>query len=103
MDVLFAGPNVPTGPGDLSMTALPPLEYLVDCSESALQTLELKSLDLAAQCSKRARAEMEQALVHRSTAEVCRFLIENRSELIDLAKLVADGKQRLLFAERKTA
>jgi len=86
------------------MTPLPPIEYLVECSDIALQQLELKSLDLAAQCSKRARAEVEQAIAHRGTAEVCRFLIENRSELIDLAKLVADGKQRMLrFAERETA
>jgi hypothetical protein len=86
------------------MGQLPPLTYLVECSESALQDLELKSLSLAAQCSKRAKAEMEQAIAHRETAGVCRFLLEHRSELIDLAKLVADNKQRLLmFAERKSA
>lgn len=86
------------------MGQLPPLEYLLECSDLALQQLELKSLDLAAQCSKRAKAEMEQAVSHRGTADVCRFLIENRSELIDFARLIADGKQRVLqFAERRLA
>jgi hypothetical protein len=80
--------------------ALPPLSYLVECPDSALQDLELKLLDLEAQCKKRARAEMERAIAYREHAGVMRFLINNRSDLIDLSKLVADGKQRLLqFAE----
>lgn len=79
---------------------LPPLTYLVECPDAALHELELKSLDLAAQCEKRAKSELGQAISHRGTADVCRFLINNRSDLIDLAKLVADGKQhRLRFTE----
>lgn len=89
----------------MSDPALPPLPYLVECSDSALQELELKSLDLAAQCTKRAKLEMEQAITYRGEADVCRFLINNRNDLIDLARLVADGRQRLLrFPElRRTA
>jgi hypothetical protein len=85
--------------------ALPSLPYLLECSHNGLQELELKSLDLAAQCTKRAEAEVKQAIAYREAAGVCRFLIEHRSDLIDLAKLIADGKQRLLhFPEfRKTA
>jgi hypothetical protein len=82
-----------------ALPALPSLEYLVSCSESALQELELRTLDLASQCSKRARLEMDQAISYRGTADVCRFLINHRSDLIDLAKLVTDGKQRLLKFE----
>lgn len=76
--------------------ALPSLPYLVECPDSALQELELKQLDLAAQCTKRAKAELEQAIAYREGAGVCRFLINNRSDLIDLARLVIDGRQRLL-------
>lgn len=85
--------------------ALPSLPYLLECSRSALQELELKSLDLEAQCRKRAKAELDQAVAHREVAGVCRFLIVYRDDLIDLARLIADGKQRLLhFPEfRKTA
>lgn len=80
----------------MNLPSLPPLPYLVECPDTALQELELKSLDLAAQCEKRAKAELGQAISHRGAADVCRFLINNRSDLIDLSKLVADGKQRLL-------
>lgn len=76
--------------------ALPSLPYLVECPDSALHELELKQLDLAAQCTKRAESEMKQAIAYREGAGVCRFLIDNRSDLLDLARLVVDGRQRLL-------
>jgi hypothetical protein len=75
---------------------LPPTQYLVECSVSALQELELKSLDLAAQCEKRAKRELAEAVSWRGRADVYRFLIDHRDDLVDLAKLVADGKQRIL-------
>jgi len=78
------------------MSNLPRVEYLIECTSDTLGTLELKELDLASQCERRARLEMGQAIAHRGAAEVCRFLIEHKDELVDLAKLVADGKQRLL-------
>ena len=74
----------------------PPITYLVECSTNALQELELKSLDLAAQAEKRAKMELAQAITWRGRADVYRFLIDHRDELVDLAKLVADGKQRML-------
>jgi hypothetical protein len=84
------------------------LPYLIECPDSALQELELRSLDLEAQCRKRAKSELDQAISYREVAGVCRFLITHRDELIDLARLIADGKQRVLhFPEelefRKTA
>lgn len=75
---------------------LPAIPYLVECSTNALHELELKSLDLAAQCEKRAKQELAQAISWRGRADVYRFLIDHRDELVDLAKLIADGKQRLL-------
>ena len=78
------------------------LPYLLECSENTLQDLELKWLDLEAQCRKRAEAELDQAVAYREGAGVCRFLITHRSDLIDLAKTIVDGKQRLLhFPEFK--
>lgn len=53
-------------------------------------------LDLANQAEKRAKVEMSQAVTYRGKADVYRFLIEQRSDMIDLAKLVVDGHQRLL-------
>jgi len=75
---------------------LPPLEYLFDCSINSLQDLGLKMYDLAAQSEKQARVEHQQALTYRGIADICTFLANHRSDIIDLAKLVVDGKQRLL-------
>lgn len=88
---------------------LPPLPYLVDCSEGTLHQLELNALDLAAQCMKRAEAEMKQAVAHREAAGVYRFLIEHRNDLIRISRGIADGRQAMLrfpdlpsFATRKS-
>jgi len=86
----------------MPMTALPPLPFLMECSQTALTDLELKSLDLAAQCVKRARAEMAQAVSYREVAGICRFLIEHRNEMIDFSRLIADGHQRLLKFDNRT-
>lgn len=76
--------------------ALPDLAYLLDCSQSRLFELELVNLDLSASCLKRAKEEMDQAIAHREAAGVARWLIDNRDEMINLAKKVADGKQGIL-------
>jgi hypothetical protein len=76
--------------------ALPNLAYLLDCSQAGLHELELSNLDLSAKCLKRAKEEIDQAIAHREAAGVARWLIENRDELIKLAKRVADGKQGTL-------
>jgi hypothetical protein len=75
---------------------LPKLEYLVECPDSAVQEIELKLLDLAAQCMKRAKVEWEQAVAYREGAGVCRWLIVNRDDMIGVAKRIADGRQGLL-------
>lgn len=72
---------------------LPALPYLIDCPNLALQDLEMEALNLAAQCMKRAKLELEQAVSHRERAGALRLLIENRDELLNLARRTADGKQ----------
>lgn len=86
----------------MPLTTLPSLPFLMECSESAIQDLELKSLDLAAASVKRARAEMAQAVSYREVAGICRFLIEHRNEMIDFSRLIADGHQRLLKFDNRT-
>jgi hypothetical protein len=46
----------------------PPLTYLLECAENTLHELELGALDLHAQCVKRAKSELEQAVAHREAA-----------------------------------
>jgi hypothetical protein len=75
---------------------LPQMEYLIECPDSAISNLELKLLDLYAQCMKRAKSEMDQAEAYREGAGVCRWLIENRDGMINVAKRIADGKQGIL-------
>lgn len=80
--------------------ALPPLPYLLDCSSTSLHQLELSLLDLAAQCMKRAKEEMDRVVSYRERAGVVRFLIDDRDELLNLARRTIDGKQGvLLFPE----
>jgi hypothetical protein len=68
-----------------------------------LHELELKALDAAAHCKKRARAEEAQGDRFIEAAAIYRFLIEEREQVIGLSRLVADGKQHVLrFAERRT-
>jgi len=91
----------------LGAAPLPSLEYLLECSNEALATLELKCLDLSAQNLKAAKSEMEQSVANREAAGVCRWLIENREDLINLSRKVIDGKQGIIrFPElsvRRTA
>lgn len=84
--------------------ALPPLEYLLDCSEMSLQSLELACLNRSQQSLKAARIETEEALAQRAVAEVARWLLENRKELLRQASLTLEGRQGAIpFPERKTA
>lgn len=86
---------------------LPALPYLLESSLSALQESELKLLDLAAQAEKRAKMELAQAVAYRGQADVYRFLIDHRDDMINLSKRIADGKQATLrfedFMMRRTA
>lgn len=82
----------------------PNVEHLISCSDAELQQLELAALDLSAQSTKRAEAEIRQAIAHREAAGVYRFLINEREEWIRLSRGVADGRQGLLrFTEHALA
>jgi hypothetical protein len=61
---------------------LPPLEYLLECSDKSLADLELSALNRSQQCLKAAKSEWEEALAQRECAGVARWLIENRKELL---------------------
>ena len=85
-------------------TALPPLEYLLDCSENSLQSLELACLNRSQQALKAARIETEEALAQRAVAEVARWLLDNRAELLRQASLTLEGRQSAIpFPRAKTA
>ena len=81
---------------EMSLQAFPSVEHVISCSLSELQQLELAALDLHSQCVKRAERELKQAIGHREVAGVYRFLIDQREELIRLAKGVVDGRQWVL-------
>jgi hypothetical protein len=77
----------PLQPENMSMTPwrLPPLEYLLSCSEISLRDLELAALSRANECLKHAKLEWEEAAPQREAAGVARFLIEHRAELLEQA------------------
>jgi hypothetical protein len=77
----------PVQPENMEVTPwrLPPLEYLLSCSEISLRDLELAALNRAANCLKQAKLEWEEAVSQREAAGVARFLIEHRAELLEQA------------------
>lgn len=85
------------------MSKLPPIEYLLECSESSLQDLELACLNRSQQCLRAARNEWEEAVAQREAAGVTRFLIDNRSELLRQARKTVEGQTAIPFPERKRA
>ena len=80
---------------------LPPLEYLLSCSESSLRDLELAALDRAAQCKKRARIEFMEAIAQQEAAGVARYFLEHRGELLEAARRTLEAEPVLPF--RKSA
>lgn len=80
---------------------LPPMEYLLSCSETSLRDLELAALDRAAQCKKRARIEFLEAIAQQEAAGVARYFIEHRSELLEAARRTLEAEPVLPF--RKSA
>lgn len=76
---------------------LPPLEYLLSCSEMSLRDLELAALDRAAQCKKRARIEFLEAIAQQEAAGVARYFIEHRGEILDAARRTLDAEPALPF------
>lgn len=71
---------------------LPPLEYLLECSEQSLGDLELACLNRCQQCLKAAKSEWEEAVAQREAAGVARWLMENRAELLKQASLSVEGR-----------
>jgi hypothetical protein len=75
---------------------MPPLEFLLECSEQSLRSLELACLNRSQQALKAARLEWEEALAQREVAGVARWLIEHRVELLRQARLTLEARQALI-------
>ena len=77
---------------------LPPLDYLLECSEISLGDLEMKALERSANCLKRAKQEWTEGVAQREVAGIARWLIENRPALLEQARrtLEADRGQPVL-------
>ena len=72
--------------------ALPSLDYLLGCRENALHDLELTALNRAANCLSRARRAWEEATAQREAAGVARWLIENRSRIMEAGSRTVEVK-----------
>lgn len=81
----------------------PKLEWLLESSDSSLQSLELACLNRSQQALKVARIESEEALAQRAMAELARWLLENRRELIRQAGITVEAQTAIPFPERKRA
>lgn len=71
---------------------LPPLEYLLECSEISLSDLEMKALDRSAHCLKRAKSEWAESVAQREVAGIARWLIENRPALLEQARRTIEAE-----------
>lgn len=56
----------------------PPLDYLLSCSQSSLESLELSRLNLAANLRKQARQILEQCIQSEVDARMARWILEHR-------------------------
>jgi hypothetical protein len=83
------------------MNTLPPLEYLLDCSEKSLADLELACLNRSQQCLKAAKSEWEEAAAQREAAGVARWLMTNRRELLRQASV--EVRDTVLFPQSKAS
>lgn len=83
--------------------AIPPLEYLFECSMNSLQELELAAMNRSARCMKAAKSEWQEALAQRECAGVARWLIENREEVLAMARRTLETQEVLVFPEKKRA
>lgn len=62
--------------------AIPPVEALLDTSETFLQDLELAARNRAANISKAVKSELEMWIEQMTAAALARWMIENRQELL---------------------
>lgn len=56
----------------------PPLDYLLSCSQSSLESLELSRLNLAANLRKQARQILEKCIQSEVEARMARWILEHR-------------------------
>jgi hypothetical protein len=70
----------------MNAPSLPPLEYLLECSVTSLQSLELACLNHSQHSLKTARMELEESVAQRECAGVARWLIENRQSLLSVSQ-----------------
>ncbi len=78
----------------MNAPSLPPLEYLLECSVTSLQSLELACLNRSQHSLKTARMELEESVAQRECAGVARWLIDNRRALLDVPTRALDARSR---------
>lgn len=61
---------------------MPPLNFLLEASIKSLEDLELSSLNRSANLSKRLKIELDAWVEQLTTAEVARWMMENREGII---------------------
>lgn len=83
---------------------MPPIEWLLDCSETTLQDLELAALNRSSRHLKAAKADWSAAVTQMATAELAKYLRKHRNEMLELARKSIEGQAVIEFpAERKRA
>jgi hypothetical protein len=82
---------------------MPPIDWLMDCSETTLQDLELAALNRSARHMKAAKADWHAAVNQMATAELARYLREHRKEILELGRKSLEGQSVIAFPERKRA
>lgn len=87
----------------MNSPALPPLSYLLECSNQSLADLELAALARSSQHLKRAKEEWLEGASQREAAGVARWLIENREGLLEQARKTVEVESAVVFPERKRA
>ena len=81
---------------------MPPIEWLLDVSNTTLGDLELAELDRGSKRLKAAKAEWNAAVEHFAKAEAARYFRDHREELLEIARRTID-QQVLQFPTRKRA
>lgn len=82
---------------------MPPIEWLLDVSNTTLGDLELAELDRGSKRLKAAKAEWNAAVEHFAKAEAARYFRDHREELLEIARRTIDTQTLISFPERKRA
>lgn len=84
--------------------SLPSLEFLFECSDKSLQDLELAALDRSSRRLKAARAEWNEAVAQLANANVARYFLDHRQEIVERALRTIDAQHTIEFPQnRKSA